>query len=439
VYGNTFVSNRHAIAGGKGSDHTGYRAWYNLVLADAPLQIDFGIFDFHTHDFDMHGMGDNGFGGIGGDYIDIYRNTFLGTNRHNFELRGDPCNYAEFHENISLESQGDAVNWKTCPDVCLASAASPSLFRISSSPNQFGHADPTIGPAALGVGDFDGDGVDDLFLATGTAWYYSPAGKAEWRFLSAKTDTIGQLLFGDFDGDGRIDVVALHGGEFVVSWGGVSEWEVLNRDPTGGKLLLLPGAVSAMAVGDFDGDKIADIFWADGQTWWVSYGGNTPFKEVQTSSFRRPDLRFGDFNGDGRTDVFGVGSKNWQVSYAPASGQGLFSSWTALRTRMTNSASDLIVADFDGDGVADVATDCADPGCWRISYRGANDWTKVSQPTSLIGDLVGVGHFRSSASTDVLTWNMFGKCDQSHGQSTQLCISPAASERAIHYSTQDMR
>lgn len=299
------------------------------------------------------------------------------------------------------------------------------------------------------MGDFDGDTVDDLFLATGAAWYYSPAGKIEWRFLSDKTDTIGQLLFGDFDGDGRTDVVAIHSGSFVVSWGGISDWEVLNADPTGGRLLLLPGSAGAMTAGHFEGNKTSDIFWADGHTWWVSYGGNTPFKEIQTSSFTAADLRFGDFNGDGKTDIFGVGSKNWQVSYAPSSGQGLFSSWQSLRTKLTDNASGLIVADFDGDGVADVATDCPDPGCWRISYGGQAGWATVSQPVSLSQDLAGVGHFTSQKTTDVLTWNNLGyaygyapgvaKCETSHGQITQLCISKAASERAVHYSPQDMR
>lgn len=439
IFANTFVSNRHAIAGGKGSAHTAYRAWYNLVLSAVPLQHGTLDYPFRTHDFDMHGLGDNGFGGIGGDYIDIYANTFFATNHQTFELRGDICNYAEFHNNISLESQGDSVAWQTCPNICWAAAGSPSKFRISGDPNQFDHSNPTSGKTALGVGDFDGDGADDLFLATGTGWYYSPAGKAEWRFLSAKTDTIGQLLFGDFDGDGRTDVVALHDGEFVVSWGGVSTWEVLNPNPTGGRLTLLPNAVSAMAVGDFDGNKIADIFWADGHTWWVSYGGNTTFKEVQTSSFGRSDLRFGDFNGDGKTDVFGVGEKNWQVSYAPASGQGLFSTWQPLRPRLTDSAANLIVADFNGDGFADVATDCTNSGCWRISYRGFENWFNASQPVSLSGDFAGVGHFRAAAPADILTWNDSGKCDQSHGQNTQLCISVAGFEPATHYSTQDMR
>jgi hypothetical protein len=86
-----------------------------------------------------------------------------------------------------------------------------------------------------------------------------------------------------------------------------------------------------MAVGDFDGDGRADIFWADGRTWWVSYGGNTPFVEVQTLGFGMKELRFGDFDGNGTTDVFEVVSGNWMVSYSPESIHGLFSSWTLPR------------------------------------------------------------------------------------------------------------
>ena len=62
----------------------------------------------YTHDFDMHGTGSNGFGGRGGDYVQIYDNTFLGTNRPNFEIRAIPCNPADFNGNVSLESSGSA-------------------------------------------------------------------------------------------------------------------------------------------------------------------------------------------------------------------------------------------------------------------------------------------------------------------------------------------
>jgi len=451
IFGNTFVSNRHAIAGGKGSAHTAYRAWNNLVLNAVPLQHYDVLSKIYTHDFDMHGMGPDGFGGIGGDYVDIYENTFFGTNpyQNNFKLRGDICNYAEFHNNISLKSKDDAVSWQTCQTfscptcLCLAATAVvgnvANYLRISPTPNQFNHSNPAVGKGALGVGDFDADQVDDLFLATGAAWYYSPHGKVEWRFLSAKTETMNQVLLGDFDGDGRTDVVTIQNGQLMVSWGGVSTWEVLNPNPTGGRLTLLPSAISDMVVEHFAGNKIPDIFWADGHTWWLSYGGTSAFKEIQTSSFRVSDLRFGDFNHDGKTDVFGVSSKDWEVSYAPASGQGLFSSWQVLRPKLTDSVAPLVVADFNGDGTADVATDCADSGCWQTSYGGKADWTRVSQPVTLSGDLARVGHFKSVKPTDILTWNNSGKCDPTHGQDTQCCISVAATGKATHYSTQDMR
>jgi hypothetical protein len=54
IEGNTFVSNRHAIAS-DGFTRTGYRAWYNLVLAEAPKQDRRFWFDDYTHDFDVHG------------------------------------------------------------------------------------------------------------------------------------------------------------------------------------------------------------------------------------------------------------------------------------------------------------------------------------------------------------------------------------------------
>jgi FG-GAP-like repeat len=430
VEGNTFVSNRHAIASW-GSPHSGYRAWFNLVLADAPVQETAEV-PYYVHDFDMHGTGDRGFGGGGGDYVDIFRNTFLGTNRKNYVLRGIPCNNTDFHQNVSLESRDDALNYK---DHLFQVFDQIKYMNVADNPNQFQLPNPTtnLGPASFGVGDFDHDGDDDLFLATGAAWYYSPAGAREWRFLSAKSDTIDQLLLGDFDGDGRTDVVTLSGGQFWVSWGGVSDWEVLNPDPTGGNLLLLPSAITAMAVGDFDGDGRVDIFWADGKTWWVSFGGSTPFVRVADSSFHLKDLRFGDFDGNGTTDVFGVVSDGvsnyWMVSYSPKSMPGTpFSTWQKLRPALTNTVDGLFVADFNGDGTADVAMDCGAgaPGCWSISYGGFQDWQYPNiGPTGPY--VAGVGHFLGRIEADLLLWN-----------DPQLGISVGGIYPPIRYSSQDM-
>ncbi len=206
IENNTFVYNRHAIAG-DGTEFTGYRAWSNLVQYPVPL---YDVSNNPQQDFDMHGTGGGSqceaCGGIAGTYIEIARNTFLGGNRENFLLRGTPTFLAEFHHNVCVGKLGDVI--KNYGDRSKLIVAGSEQFEV---PNPTTH---------LGVGDFDGDGRDDLFLATGAAWYFAPAGNAEWRFLNAQTDGIGSLLFGDFDADGRTDVFTQHGSHWDVSWGG---------------------------------------------------------------------------------------------------------------------------------------------------------------------------------------------------------------------------
>ena len=410
VEGNVFVSNRHAIAA-DGRARTMYRAWSNLVLSDAPEQKKLGgIISWHTQDFDMHGTDNSWFGldphvgGTGGLYVEIAGNTFLGTNRENFDLRGTPCYLAELHRNISLRSRDDAIN----------NDGAESKLVVGAS-NQFNSANPTL---RLGVGDFDGDGKDDLFLATGAAWYYSPAGNAEWRFLGARSDKLENLRFGDFDGDGRTDVFTQHGRNWDVSWGGASAWEKINESGE---------ALSDFVVGDFDGDHKADVFYASGTDWFISYGGVGQFTHFASAIHRVSDLRFGDFNGDGKTDVFGVVGDLWMVVY------GGTHYWTPLRAKLTDSVASLVVADFNGDGRADVAVTHSAHGpkmtalVWDVSVNGAGEWTRLRAATGYITAAL-IGRFDGNASADILLWH-----------DAYLDIVPGGSGAAVRQSRQDMR
>ncbi|MCW5852134.1 MAG: hypothetical protein KIT87_18820 [Anaerolineae bacterium] len=407
IEGNTFVSNRHAIMG-DGRAYTSYRAWYNLVLDDAPKQHHL----WYTQDFDMHGTGDNGFGGTGGQYMEIAGNTFLGTNRENLDLRGNPCFLAEFHDNISRRHLTPVSPFS--PDPLFPAVTNRGDDnKLVLRNNLFGAGNPTD---RLAVGDFDGDGLDDLFLATGQAWYYAPGANAEWRFLNAQTDTLNNLRFGDFDADGRTDVLAQHGRDWVVSWGGASKWERLNASDA---------RITDFAVGDFVGDRRADVFYADGSQWYVSDGGVGPLTPINSSGFRLGDLRFGDFNRDRKTDVFSVVAGKWMVSFGAAS------PWTALRGKLTDNVSHLTVADFNGDGVADVATsDCSFlSDCdWKVSFSGTGNWTALRSAGTALGSAAAVGRFDGNASADVLLWH-----------DNYLDIAASGSGSSHRQSRQDMR
>jgi len=409
IEGNTFLLNRHAITAG-GEPHNEYRASYNLVLSSANRYNGFNV-----QDFDMHGTKDNHswFGGRGGFYVDILGNTFLGTNRENYKLRGTPCFDTDFHSNVSLEGQDKALQFQ---DSLFHIFDSVDHINIASTPNQFELPDPTVrlGPASLGVGDFDGDGDDDLFLATGSAWYYSPRGTTEWRFLSAKKETIGNLLFGDFDGDGRTDVFTQIGDDWMVSWGGISPWEKINHSKW---------RMTDFVIGDFVGDRRADVFFARGDQWFVSDGGRGPFVPYATSSFKIPDLAFGHFDkdhkNDPKTDVVGVVDNQWMVVFAQGD-----HTWKRLRSKLTDTMAGLIVADFDGNGIDDIAKFADDQ--WQVSMDGIDDWT----PLSYGGPRAAIGRFddHDRPGADILFWD-----------SRSLRIISSGLGSSVQHSRQDMR
>ena len=106
-----------------------------------------------------------------------------------------------------------------------------------------------------------------------------------------------------------------------------------------------------------------------------------------------------------------------------------------------------MVADFNGDGHADVGANCdGGDSCWRISYRGFLDWTSVSvQNSNFLGpQLAGIGRFLGHAEADVLSWNAVSPliyaptCDASYS-GNHFCISIGAIYPANIHGTRDMR
>jgi hypothetical protein len=308
----------------------------------------------------------------------------------------------------------------------------------------------------LRVGDFDGDGFQDLFLATGTAWYYSSGGKTEWRFLSAKKETVENLLFGDLDGDGRTDVFTQMvnpetddenckkgDNAWMVSWGGISPWECINHSQW---------SLKDFYIGDFVGDGRDDVFFARGDWWFVSDGGRGPFVPYAQSSFKLPDLAFGHFDSDKtfgndkKIDVIGVVMndqhvKQWMVVHA----QDPEHKWRPLRPALTNTMAGVTVADFDGDGFSDIAINLPFSYLdknqishrkvyrWKVSRNGKSDWESQANYATPedAPEFVAIGRFIDKKRADMLIWDhlwfkMFSK----------VLSADAATQR---YTPQEMR
>lgn len=203
---NVFDWNRHAIAG-DGSSGTGYAAYRNLVLKNggyhdtycAPFvvcPIGVPVHHHYTHQFDMHGTDTCGIGhlncGDAGYSMYIRHNTFLYTAGNAIKLRGIPEVGMFIGANVFAHDRfyDDAV---VQTEQIGAYAEPGNVLGVDAS-------------TELGSCDFDGDGTDDSFMATGATWWYSSAGEMPWTYLNTSTVRLSEMSLGYFDGDNRCDV-----------------------------------------------------------------------------------------------------------------------------------------------------------------------------------------------------------------------------------------
>ena len=335
IFRNVFDFNRHAIA--TPGDTGGYAAEHNLVLKGGGNHGT--LLNRYTHSFDVHGTGcwwSEDLCGDAGRQFWFLANAFQYRNDNAIKLRGKPDIGAHISENVfphpglEADSGDDAINLYTRENVEIGPG---NVIDFDS----FGR---------YGVCDFDGDKVDDLFLATGATWWFSSSGEYPWTHLSAKKQRLNEVRLGYFDGDLRCDVLVERDGLWLISRGGTGDWELF-----GG----FGARLTEVQLGRFDPDErdhrpgatrhTTHAFRraSDGQ-WYVTRLSNpVEWKPVQSSSAPMRQLQFGDFTGDGVTDVLAVVSGRWAIS---ESARG---SWTRLNASLGDPVENLFVANMDAD------------------------------------------------------------------------------------------
>ncbi|MEO8551919.1 MAG: RICIN domain-containing protein [Kofleriaceae bacterium] len=413
VADNLMFRNTHDIvASFHGYDR--YLGYDNLFTGEVDDHVS-AVFDVHG----SCGVEDHHWaGGIAGDLFDVGWNSFLTTRSPTFSIRGTPCDHAEFHDNVSIEDDSNErvkVNTKPAPgttdckdpfhggaefepaetqDILLTSNNHFEITNpLRSCPRRNGMSAGSCDTGDIAVGDFDGDGIDDLFFGSGVTWWYSSGGTAEWRFLSRKTHLASDLRFGDLDADGRTDVIAFDGHDFQVSWAGASPWFPLNVMTEQGFAGL---AIDDIAVGNFDAAPGADLFVSNGLVWRISSGGQGAWTPYGGFGFRTSQLRFGDFDADHRTDVFAIISNQWRIW----NGAGQV---VTLGPAYITNIDALVVAGFEDIDKADVAYSTGG-GEWKVSRAGtAAPVTMHFTGDSLVA--LPIGQFDGRYGADVLQWN----------------------------------
>lgn len=222
------------------------------------------------------------------------------------------------------------------------------------------------GPQFAAAADFDNNGISDVVISNTIADKISILfGATDGSFESAVDRQVGVLLrgvaTGDFNGDHNQDIAVVDvnlSRVFILAGNGDGTF-----NPTGNFRVDLKGPVR-VAVGNFDNKNGPDLVTSNGSantlTALFNLGRNSGFSPQPNIPIGKVPKALGvaDFNSDGLDDivVLNTGSAGTdQLTILLNNGVGSFQSSVPVNFVVGKGANALTIADFNDDGVPDVA------------------------------------------------------------------------------------
>ena len=229
-----------------------------------------------------------------------------------------------------------------------------------------GQPQPALGlDAPVWVADLNGDGILDLASGFGENPVTSPEimlgnGDGTFNMLPLSSgSSFTPLALGDFNGDGIPDLAGLDLNSNLMTLLGKGDG-TFTMGPTSPTPLSSP----AISVGDFNGNGISDLFALDssGNATIFLGKGDGAFTLKSTTILPKPlllltslpSVLLADFNNDGKLDTVFVSNLGTLI-IVPGNGDGTLGPAFSSGTGNPNLVF-FTVADFNGDGIPDVAT-----------------------------------------------------------------------------------
>ena len=225
------------------------------------------------------------------------------------------------------------------------------------------------------VGDFNGDGIADVAVLSGSA--SDPLaksvqvffGKGDGTFVAGPVSTFGTngeaaigAAAGYLSNNGQLDLIVgttLPGGggnTYILAGGGDGTFSVAQT---------IPGPSSASyAIGDFNGDGNLDFAMNGGSYVRIELGtGAGTFTEgTPVTGFISGPIVAADFNGDGFTDLaWSADGTPSSVVVMPGNGDGTFGAALNYNASSTTNETALAVGDFFNSGLPSIAIGSGSP------------------------------------------------------------------------------